>query len=109
MKNLGIKSMAFWLQHSVSTNCTTVCPTKNIYSNTSRTGENDLQTTYHLNLTISETLCLTHYSKKTKIQLVMATSIASYTRVAREVALYEQTTVKVIFFIESKHGFSNFH
>jgi hypothetical protein len=86
-----------------------VYPIKNnIHSNTSQTGENDLQTTYHLNLTISETLCL-HYSKQTKIQLVMATRIASYTRAAREVALYEQTTIKVIFFIESKHGFSNFH
>ena len=35
----------------------------------------------------------------------MATSIASYTRAARIVALHEQTTMKVIFFIESKHGF----
>jgi hypothetical protein len=91
---------ALCYKHSASTNCTTVCPIKNnIYSNTLWTCENDLLTIYHLNLTISETLCLPHYSKQTKIQLVMATSIAFYTRVARIVALYEQTTMKVIFLL----------
>jgi hypothetical protein len=76
-----------------------MCPTKNnIYGITSRTGENDFRAIRQLNLTISETLCGPHYSKQTKIQLVMATSISSYTPAARIVALYEQTTTKVISF-----------
>jgi hypothetical protein len=87
MKNLGIKPT------------TTVCPTKNnIYANTSWTGETELRTRHHQDHTISETLCCPHYSKQTKIQLVMATSIASYKFAAKIVTLYKQTTKKVIFF-----------